>query len=582
MLRRLWGPALLAPILLLCYRGGLGRDFTSEDFLILRRLSLAPFFERAAESFTGPWLGATFVPFYRPFSSLLLQLELQLFGAHPLPFLLLQLTLHAAIATLFAAWLGRLTGAPGGRDTRRDTFFAALLFALYPLHPNTVLFVASFATLFATFFLLASLYFEARQQRGAALLAAALALLSYEQAVVLPALILLFDLATRGGSWRSRWRLWPYFALTAAYLLLRSALLGNLGGYDGFRQRLADPLALASSFGELASRLFVPFFAIPFRAGWALAVAAVLAAATAAAIYWRREPGARLLLAALAALPLVQAPFFFTGVVPGNGRYFYLAALLVAIVVSEGLRLLWRRQPRLLAPSLAAVALVFAYGLTAVVAVYGEAGERCRAIRERLEAAPPGRLFLAGRPLFAYRWGAPVAQIFHWGLADAAQPPFTERRDLELYPLPELAEGDFAPLLQRPELGRVARLGAGDRLEMVTPPASFPARLAAVEEAGAGASRRLRLAAPPAGQRLRLIVLCQGGPSVLDLPAGPAGVPAEVLAEVPAATRDGMFHLYHAPIFFWVEARDGEGRLLATTDLVELPPPPPASISSAP
>ena len=47
-----------------------------------------------------------------------------------------------------------------------------------------------------------------------------------------------------------------------------------------------------------------------------------------------------------------------------------------------------------------------------------------------------------------------------------------------------------------------------------------------------------------------------------------------MLAEVPAATRDGMFHLYHAPIFFWVEARDGEGRLLATTDLVELPPPP--------
>ncbi len=70
--RRLLPAALLAPILLFAYRAGLARDFTSEDFLILRRLGDGGFWQRAAESFTGPWLGASFVPFFRPFSSLLL------------------------------------------------------------------------------------------------------------------------------------------------------------------------------------------------------------------------------------------------------------------------------------------------------------------------------------------------------------------------------------------------------------------------------------------------------------------------------------------------------------------------------
>lgn len=553
MLRRAWPAVLLAPILLLAYRSGLGRGFVSEDFLILRRLGSGDFFARAAEGFTGPWLGASFVPFYRPLSSLLLQVELFFFGLRPLPYLLLHLAIHAICVLLVAAWLGRLSPAA----ERREIFLAALLFALYPLHPNTILFVASFATLFATFFLLATFYLEATGRRWPALATALPALLSYEQAVVLPALLLLFNLATHSDSLRDRLRrLWPYFALALAFLLLRSAMLGSLGGYAGFRERLADPAGLLSSFGELLTRLFLPFFGLPAPRPLAWAVVAALVVVAGLGIRRRKEPGARLLLAALAAIPVSQAPFFFAGVVPGNGRYFYLASVWMAIVVWQALRLL-PRPGRLAAPALGALALLFFLGLGQVVAVYGDAAARVRSVRTALEAAPPGRLFVAGRPYFVYRWGVPVAQVFHWGVSDAMMPPFTARRDLEVYPLPELSDADLAPLLGRPDLGQVTRLGEGDHLLPASPPLRSPAVLAATPAEGRPA---LRLTLPP-GATGRLVVLARGGPSLL--PLQPAA--GETLAEVPQETFAGMRRLYEGPIFVWVEARGGDGGLVAST-----------------
>lgn len=562
MLRRTWPAWLLVPLLFLVYGKGLGRGFTSEDFLILRRLAGGDFFTRAAESFTGPWLGVTFVGFYRPFSSLLLQLELLAFGVSPLPYLLLHLALHGVCALGLAAWLGRLDA----QADRRQLFLVALVFALYPLHPNTVLFIASFATLFATLFVFATLYLEAAGRRSLALVVAPLALLSYEQAVVLPGLLLFFDVARKRGGWRSRLHLWPYFAITVAYLLLRRQVLGGgLGGYDAFRQRLLDPAALLGSLGEVASRLFVPVYTLPASRLSALLVLAVLAVIAGLALARREEPGARIALAALLALPLVQAPFVFTGVVPGNGRYFYLAAAFVAIVLWQGFRLLLARRESWVAAAQLAVALLAAISLWQVVEVYAQAADRCGNLRRRLEAAPAGRLFVAGRPLFAQKWGVPVAQIFHWGLADAMKPPFTERVDLEVYPLPELEEAALAPLLGRPDLGRAVSLGEGDLLLELAAPTTVPARLEAPDFP--------RIGIPP-GTRLRLVVLAEGGPSVLDLPPLPGDAAGEAsgeaLAEVPKATLDSMRELYHAPIFVWVEVRGAGFELLAVSEVFEL------------
>ena len=565
MLRRaslLW---LFPPLLLLGYREGLGRSFTSEDFLILRRLGSGDFFERMAESFTGPWLGASFVPFYRPFSSLLLQLELGLFGKDPFPYLICHLLVHLGCTLLLAVWLGRLLPSA----SRAEIALAALIFGLYPLHPNTVLFIASFATLFATFFLLATLYLEAAGHRGWAMAVSPLALFSYEQAVMLPFLILLFDWAARPSGLRQRLRLWPYFAMTGTYLLLRGSVLGELGGYDGFGSRLREPAVLVQALADALQRLFVPLYAIPAGPALSLGVLAGLTVFAGLALYRHREEGSRVLLAALLAIPLVQAPFFFTGVVPANGRYFYLAAVPAAIVLWQGLRLVAGRWGSAIVPAtLAVVAAMAFWGLAEVTAVYREAAERAERIRQELETLPPGRVFVAGRPFFAEKWGVPVAQIFHWGLADALEPPFTDRQDLDVFPLPELSVEDLAPLLNRPDLGHFLQLGPDDRLRPIPVPGR-PGLLEAQHDSGS----TVELEGPQNGA-LRLVVLAQGGPTVLALPPGEFGSGKRVV-EVPADLLESMRRLYSAPLYIWIDSRDELGNTIAATPVFELPASPP-------
>ena len=141
------------------------------------------------------------VRFYRPVSTLLLALEGWLFGAHPLPFNLVHVAVHACNAWLVHAFATRMRGV--GATT---ALAAALLFAVHPLHPNAVLFIASFATLFATAFVLGALvaYQRFRREGGRGWLAAslglfALALGSYEAAAILPILVFAYELLIAGG-----------------------------------------------------------------------------------------------------------------------------------------------------------------------------------------------------------------------------------------------------------------------------------------------------------------------------------------------------------------------------------------------
>jgi hypothetical protein len=251
------------------YAWALGRGFTSEDFLLLRVLGERPPWRDLAAAFTEPWLGITVVGFYRPLGTLALAAERALFGARPAGYLAVHVALHALNAVL-VLWLARrmLGGGPaagsGGAavrgPARRSTgtgssgrpveagqespgavarataalppdspvspvagrpsllrvvpagspaaLAAALLFALYPLHPNAVVWVASYATLFAAAAVFGCLlgYRRAREQGGwgwwfGALALFAAALGCYEAAVVLPVVLAATDLLAPAVVW---------------------------------------------------------------------------------------------------------------------------------------------------------------------------------------------------------------------------------------------------------------------------------------------------------------------------------------------------------------------------------------------
>ena len=131
---------------------------------------------------------------WHPLTWLSLQLDAQLHGLHPWGFHLTNLFLHVANAVLLFAFLYRTTGGWGRSLT------VAALFAVHPLHVESVAWVAERKDVLSTFFcLLAMLAYAAHAARPSwlryALVMAllALGLMAKSMLVTLPCLLLLLD-----------------------------------------------------------------------------------------------------------------------------------------------------------------------------------------------------------------------------------------------------------------------------------------------------------------------------------------------------------------------------------------------------
>lgn len=589
---------------LLCAQA-LGRSFVSEDFLILRLL-----WERGGEivtgSFTGPWLGITLVKFYRPVATALLALEAAAFGLDPLPYALTHLAVHGLGGVLLARFLERLAPAAG----TVPAWGTALLFALYPLAPNAVLFVASFATLFAVVLGLGALLCFAgwRAGEGPARLSGAgalglLSLASYEGLAVLPVLALAADVAipvpAGGRPWRQRIAAHgAAFSALALYLLWRRHLFAQiLGGYDETRARLLE--LSGERLAEIATacfRLIVPVYGPAPPSPPARAVALVLVLLMAAALVRRvrlrddDDPSgpawAGLTLLGGVWMLAAQAPFGFVLAVPANGRYWYLAAAGAALMLVAGAGVLAgpRRRGAALATTLV-VASCWGTWLHRNAADYAEAGRQAAEIPRQLRewAAPGERLWLTRYPFFVTdAAGTPLAQVFRWGLHDAAAPPFLDP-GLDVFPLPELAAGGLLPIAHSPYGGRILSWNRdGGRW---VPFAETPALAAATAHIGAlealgppdGASFDVGArAADPSWQILvpgsshpsgTLFVVTAANAARIPLDVGAAGARAGLPVELLRAARQ----LYPGrDAFWWVEVRDGDGRLAAFCTLRRL------------
>lgn len=575
------------------YAPALGRWWTSEDFLILRRLGDGPFLETALAQWTGPWLGVDLVSFYRPLSSFFLQVEHALFGQLTFLYLLLHLLLHG-INTWQVRQIARGLVPPADDSSEAlDTYWlVAAIFAFYPLHPNSVLFVASFATLYSTLFLLMAVRWHLEDRQGPTLLAFALALACYEQAAVLPILLLLLDLLRFGQPpptptflpGRS-WLPWvrrhsPAFVLLGAYLLLRRSVLGHaVGGYSTFRERLAafDPAELLGSVLHGLVRLVLPVYRWPLPEIVLWGGALVLLIALAFCLRHRNNARARLGLLAAGWILASQAPFTFVGVVPGNGRYVYLAAVGLALAWSA---ILPRRATSgRRAWILSAVMVVYGLLLVEVVSTYRQAGQLTRKIqREVVKVADTDdgegakrRLFVAGVPKFLEIGGVPAAQVFHWGFADAFLPPFHEESGLEVYPLPPLGDGALRPLAQAG--GRSLRWQSRTPTWGTVEPIRLPPKALApidvtFDVSASGDALHWRA---QRGTQDRLFVLTRGGYHLEKLPF--ATEPQDHRIELPAPWLRSMAILYPgSPNYAWVERRNRDGELLALSELVTLEP----------
>jgi hypothetical protein len=595
-----WGRALppLAVLFLATlafYARALDRPFTSEDFLLIRFLAENPPWRDLRSLLAAPWLEISVVKFYRPVATLLYGVEISLFGGRPLSYNAVHLLVHVANAGMVWAIARRLGRGLDGRGETLAPFAAALLFALYPLHPNAVVFSASFATLFGAAFFLAAFLFYLRFREGGSFAAwtgamgfFVLALGSYEAAAVLPALLAAYDHAVlaRAPSPRRHLALLPgslpFFGMLGLYLLLRRWIFGVfVGGYEEYSQRLLAPQLrqIAEDLATSVHQLHLPAYE-----GWprpATVAASCAALIGAPLVFWllrgrSLDTGhARLWLFSWVWILLAQAPFAFRPSVPGNGRYWYLAAAGVAMsaaFLARGVFAATRPPWRNLAPAaVGLLAVVWCVLLGGYVETYVAAGRTARRLQGELLRV--GRTPAAGAEMFVTRYPyflltrtqVPVAQVYHYGLWDSVHPPFVRER-IPLYPLPPLAGAELLPVTLGAQGGPVFEWRSGS-LRRFAPPAApalpefqvlRPAPGAAVEPGRDAAE----VAVPPGPHaRFRLLLATRINGAVFDLGAGAvengvlrADFPAEILT-----TSDRLYGRNQH--FWWIEARDAAGNV---------------------
>ncbi len=250
--------------------------------------------------------------YYRPIAVLCNAFDVHVGRGRPEFAHLTNLVLHALTSLLVPLALGAL-GVPGPA-----AWITAAVFALHPLHAESVAFVSGRVDVLATLFAMLALVAAGSARRGAWLglgVSSLLAFLSKEIAVVLPALLLLvwWQRGQRPSQWGQEVR--PLAALAAAVviaLVLRvAALEGGLLPTTAHSARDGIGLLPLQTFAFACASVFAPVLRLaiepdPQQLGWARSSIGLLVAIAMWYAAFRLQPRARAALARVAIAGLVS------------------------------------------------------------------------------------------------------------------------------------------------------------------------------------------------------------------------------------------------------------------------------------
>ncbi len=300
--------------------------------------------------------------YYRPLMTLAYLLCYRLYGPIPFGFHLLNLALHAGVVLLVFAMTRRLF-----RD-QLPAMLAAGIFALHPIHTESVTWIAAITDLeLSLFFLLTFLLYLRLGDRATItpfarlmlLVAYTLALLSKEQALVLPFLAAAYEHFCRPDRdttplRQKLSRYLPLFALAGAYITLRALALGGFAPSIS-RPELTWPVVVWSALALIGQYLWKLVWPLQLSAfyvfhpstslGEPQVIAGIVGVILCASLFvwlWRRDRTASFALLWMGATiaPVLNARWMPAGVFAE--RYLYLPSVgfcwLVALAVARASR----------------------------------------------------------------------------------------------------------------------------------------------------------------------------------------------------------------------------------------------------
>jgi tetratricopeptide (TPR) repeat protein len=347
----------------------LGFEFVYDDQTLILVSPLVKSWHSVADYLVSPLWGHSHAlvsaQYYRPLSLLLLRANYAIFQDHPFGWHGTTVLLHILVTWLVYILIRKMTGQV------TLAWLSALIFGVHPIHHEVVAWVAgSMESLFAAMFLMAFLaYLKSLEGSKALWMAAscgfyALAMLSKETAVILPAMVFAHSWIEQGSSEngqktepirRLKRALAPtvaYLPVVLAYLLVRHWIFSGVIEPASGQTIISWLLTIPSILLFYARNWFVPvglseFYDVYSQRDWSLTNVffPVLVLFVLVGILWilRKRFGERTLGHAVAWIMIPLAPsldtFVFRPDQLVHDRYFYLpsigAALLVALIITR-------------------------------------------------------------------------------------------------------------------------------------------------------------------------------------------------------------------------------------------------------
>ncbi len=260
---------MLLVLALLSYSNNFTAEFVYDDYPFIvenpavRSLSDAGRFFSDRESFSQ---GGQYI-IYRPLATLSFALNYRLGGYNPIPYHAVNILWHACCGLALYLLLWVTVG------DALFSFLVSLLFLLHPVQTEAVAWVSSRGNpMFLSFLLLSIVCYRkwsasgkhGRLFYGLAMLLFALSLLSKEMAVVLPALLVVYDASLNRPTTREQWRrrllaVIPFFVLSLAYVVLRHLVLGETRQIEYWGGSMHTALlTMTKGFVHYVRLMFVP------------------------------------------------------------------------------------------------------------------------------------------------------------------------------------------------------------------------------------------------------------------------------------------------------------------------------------
>ncbi|MBI5203773.1 MAG: tetratricopeptide repeat protein [Nitrospirae bacterium] len=193
--------------------------------------------------------------YYRPMVSLLFVLNYKAWGLNPTGFHLINIFAHLiAVVILYRTGLFLFADE---KNKELISIIAASIFAVHPVHNESVGRAASGEVIFGLFVILA-LYFYLRENKYLSLITFFLALLSKEPAVMFPFALLILTTHKKGIK-KGLIEIIPYFALIGVYLILRVMTLDTVLG-----MKVSEPVFTRILTMAVATLDYIRLLSIPY------------------------------------------------------------------------------------------------------------------------------------------------------------------------------------------------------------------------------------------------------------------------------------------------------------------------------